>query len=312
VNRSAPLGDPTARRLAAEQFGLVTRTQLRAHGLSPHQLTNLIGPHGRWIELTDEVLKLHGSPDSAGQRTLAAVLDAGLGATLSYNSSGNWWGLHGCALEPVHVATTGSSRRRSTLATVHRVRFLPDRWTTVHLGVPTVRPELLALQLFAVSRFDRGERLVDRLWSLRLFSGASLARFLGDVPLRGVRGSAHLRRYFGRRGVDYRPPDSGLESRFDQITRAAGILFRRQVDIGDDAHWTGRVDFLHTVRPLVVEIQSEVHHSSLVDQAADRARLVALRAAGFTVVEITDTMVWTAPASVIAAVRAGLDAAGTH
>ena len=168
------------------------------------------------------------------------------------------------------------------------------------------RPEMLALQLFATNRFERGERLVERLWSMRLFSGASLHRFLGDVPLRGVRGSAHLRRYFEPRGVDYRPPDSGLESRFDQITRGAGLSFRRQVDSGDEEHWTGRVDFRHEHQPLVVEIQSEAYHSSLVDRRADERRVSALRAAGFTVLEITDTMVWTAPAQVVAELRRAL------
>ena len=96
--------------------------------------------------------------------------------------------------------------------------------------------------------------------------------------------------------MDYRPPDSGLESRFQQITSDAGIEFRRQVDTGDDEQWTGRADFLHVDRPFVVEIQSEAYHSSLIDStSADEASMAALRAAGFTVLEITDTMVWTRP-----------------
>ena len=107
--------------------------------------------------------------------------------------------------------------------------------------------------------------------------------------------------------MDYRPPDSGLESRFQQITSDAGIEFRRQVDTGGDEQWIGRVDFLHTGRPFVVEIQSEAYHSSLVDQRSDEARLVALRAAGFTVVEITDTLVWTQPRAVVEKVREGLE-----
>ena len=115
----------------------------------------------------------------------------------------------------------------------------------MHLGVPVVRPELLALQLFAVCRFERAESLVDRLWSKRLLSGWSLDRFVGGYCRRGRDGSAGLRSYLEPRGVHYVPPDSGLESRFDQIVRAEEMDFRRQVHTGDEEHWTGRVDFRH-------------------------------------------------------------------
>jgi very-short-patch-repair endonuclease len=298
---------PTAaRRLAARQHGVVAVRQLRALGLNRHQRRNLTGPHGRWEAMTDEVLRLHGTSPSPEQRTMAAVLDAGPGARLSFLPGGQWWGLHGSSQE-VLVARTGSSRRDSSLATVHRVRFLPDRWTTVHRGVPIARPELIALHLFATDHVERAERRVDRLWSMRLLSGGSLARFLADIPLRGSRGSAALRRYFDQRGPSYRPPDSGLESRFDQIARGAGLVFRRQVDTGDDQHWTGRVDFLHTTLPLVVELQSEAYHSSLVDRRADQRRIASLEAAGFVVVEITDTMVWTSPDEVLARLRHGVE-----
>ncbi len=299
--------DRIAREIATHQHGVVARRQLREHGATRGAIRNLTGPHGRWVPLGDEVLRLTGTADSPDQRTAAGVLDAGPGAVLSYSAAGNWWGLSGCALEPTLVARTSSSRRGSTLATIHRVRFLPGGWTTTHRGVAVVRPEMLALQLFSTSRFERAERLVERLWSLRTFSGASLARFLRAVPLRGVRGSAALRRYFDARGVDYRPPDSGLESRFQQITCDAGLEFRRQVDTGDDEHWTGRVDFLHIDRPFVVEIQSEAYHSSLIDQRADEARMAALRIAGFTVLEVTDTMVWTQPRAVVEKVCEGLE-----
>lgn len=298
---------PTAaRRLAAHQHGVVAVRQLRALGLNRHQRRNLTGPHGRWEWMSDEVLRLHGTPASPEQRTTAAVLDAGPGARLSYLPGAQWWGLHGSIREVV-VATTSSSRRETSLAIIRRVRFLPDRWTTVHRGVPVARPELVALHLFATDHVERAERRVDRLWSMRLLSGGSLARFLADVPLRGSRGSAALRRYVDERGACYRPPDSGLESRFDQIARRAGLVFRRQVDTGDYEHWTGRVDFRHATLPLVVELQSEAYHSSLVDRRADARRIASLRTAGFVVVEITDTMVWASPDEVVARLRDGIE-----
>jgi very-short-patch-repair endonuclease len=87
--------------------------------------------------------------------------------------------------------------------------------------------------------------------------------------------------------------------------RDAGLEFRRQVDLGGE-HWTGRVDFLHEVEPLVVEVQSERYHSALVDREADQRRLDALRANGFRVLEITDTLIWSDPAGVERCVRDAL------
>ena len=147
--------------------------------MTPGQVRNLTGPHGRWSLVTDEVLRLLGAPVSAEQRTMAAVLDAGPGARLASQSAASWWGL-------------------------------------------------------------------------------------------------------------------------------AGWGFRRQVDLGDDGTWAARVDFVHEVCPLVVEIQSEAYHSALSDRRHDRERLARLRAAGFTVVEVTDTMVWTAPDHALRLVQHGL------
>ena len=56
----------------------------------------------------------------------------------------------------------------------------------------------------------------------------------------------------------------------------------------------------------MIEIQSELYHSSLVDRRADDRRLAHLRASGFVVVEITDTLVWTRPDLVVAMVWEGI------
>ena len=106
---------------------------------------------------------------------------------------------------------------------------------------------------------------------------------------------------------DYVPPASGIESRFDWITRQAGLgRFRRQVDLGDEESWSGRVDFVAEHRPLVVEVQSEAHHSSLTDVDADARRHERLRAGGFVVVEVWDTEVWHRADVVIARIAAAL------
>ena len=82
--------------------------------------------------------------------------------------------------------------------------------------------------------------------------------------------------------------------------REAGIAMRRQIDSGGD-QWTGRVDFRHATLPLIVEIQSERHHTALSDRRADAARRDRLVADGFVVIEITDTLLFSDPREVVAA-----------
>ena len=289
--------------LAEQQHGLITRRQASELGSTRQAISQRLSTD-KWEVVTDAVVRRRGSPDTSAQRAMAAVLDGGPGAVLSHLSAASWWGLEGCSLTPHHVTRVSRSTRYSELAEVHVVRLLPAQWVTELDRVPIVRPELLALQLFAVCREERAERLVETLWSKRLLSGRSISDFLRQLGRRGRNGTAGLRRYLEIRGDDYVPPTTGLESRTMQLLGEVGIELRRQVDSGG-SEWTGRVDFRHPLVPLIVEVQSERHHSALVDRLADRRRLAALRSAGFVVVEVSDTQVWSRPWEVIEAVRRG-------
>ena len=153
--------------------------------------------------------------------------------------------------------------------------------------------------------------LVDRLWSLRLLSGPSIAAVLAQLGARGRNGIAGLRSYLDERGPDYIPPATNLENRVKRILGDAGVEMRRQVNSGDGA-WTGRVDFRSETLPVILEVQSETYHAALVDQIADDRRRAALEADGFVVVEAWDTDVWTRPRVVVDAVEAALLAARTR
>lgn len=229
--------------LAERQHSLATRRQYAELGAGPKATRHLFEGHPRWEPLTDEVIRLRGPRRTDAQAAMAAVLDAGPGAKLSHLSGGNQWGLSS-SLRPFHVVTTVYSRRRTTLSRVHQVRTLPDTWTTELDGIPIVRPELLALQIFAVCREARATDLVEHLWAMRLLSGGSLAAFLSQLGERGRNGTAGLRRYLEPRGVNYVPAATNLERRAISILEQAGYPMRRQVDSGSE-HWDGRVDLRH-------------------------------------------------------------------
>ena len=177
---------------------------------------------------------------------------------------------------------------------------------TVLDGVPIVRPERLALELFASTNVKRAARAMDTAWSKGLLSGASLRTTLEQVAQRGRPGVVALRAFLDERPPNWTPPASNLEARFAEIMAAAGLgVWNRQVDLGATT-WVGRVDFLHDRRPVVVEVQSERYHTALLDQAADAVRKAGLERAGFTVAEVWDTWIWHDKRRALDAVRAAL------
>jgi len=291
--------------LAEGQHGLVASYQAYDLGMTKQSLSRRRGAPD-WEAITANVLRRVGSPATPAQRAMAAVLDTGPDAWLSHLPAAAWWDLPGPRLEPLHVTRRkGVGRRRSELCVVHEMTDIERRHVTILNGVQVVRPELLAYQLFGSLHPLRAERLVESAWRHRLLSGRSIRRVLGDLAEQGRNGTTALRDYLDRRGDNYVPAASNLEARFEQILRDAGESpMRRQVDAGDETEWIGRVDFADEELPLLVEIQSEKYHAALCDKEHDRARLAALRAAGFKVLEFTDHDVWHRRSYVLAEVRA--------
>jgi very-short-patch-repair endonuclease len=178
---------------------------------------------------------------------------------------------------------------------------------TVLEGVPIVRPERLMLELCATAHPMRAERALDAAWSKGLCSGDSLRRVHAELAKSGRNGIVLMRALLDARPPGWIPPASGLEARFMAIVRDACLgQWRRQVDVGSEERWCGRVDFLACNLPLIVEVQSERYHSALTDQAHDAARRANLEDTGFTVVEVWDTQVWHAKHEVLAVVREGI------
>lgn len=281
-----------ARSLASAQHGAVSTAQLRQLGMTWNEIDRL--RHDGWRAITDRVLLIEGGPATRGRPLVSATLDAGPPAVISHVTAAAWWGLPGFALTPISVTTVRHGTLRTELAKTHVVRSLPDRWVTRLASVPIVRPELMVLQLCASIQPLRAERALDNAWKLRLLSGGSLAALLDELGSRGRNGTALLRQLVDARGPDYRPPDSNLEARMEAIATRVGLVLERQRDVGETS-WSGRCDFRVARTNIVIEVQSELHHSALCDQRADALRRARLERDGFLVIEVTDTEVWTAP-----------------
>lgn len=289
--------------VSERQLGLVRVDDLRAAGLSRAARRHSVAS-GRLEHVGDRVFRIRGTPWSERHAVLAAVLDASPGAWAGGPTAAALWGVTGYRLSPIHVARReGLSRRTTRLATIREVAGLRDAHVTVLDDVPVLRPEVVVLQLCGREHPARAERALDDLWRRRLLSGRSLRRTLDELAASGRNGVSVMRELLDARGDDYVPPASNLERRFEIVLARAGEPpMRRQIDSGGD-RWVGRVDFRDEQLPLLAEVQSERYHRALVDKEHDEARLAALRAAGFTVVEVTDEQVWHRPHEVVAAVR---------
>ena len=291
-------------RIASRQHGLALAYDAHALGVTREELRHLVRT-GRIDRVTRRVLRVPGAPRTDLQAVLTAVLDAAPGAFACGHTAAAIWEVAGYRLAPVHVVRPrGLSGRRSSLAVLHEVKRLLPRHVTVLKDVPVVRPERMVLDLCASEHPRRAARALDDAWRRRLLSRRSARALVSETSVQGRPGLSLLRALLDERGDDYVPPASNLEARFASIITQSGLPeMRRQVDSGDDERWVGRVDFRDVDRPLIVEIQSETFHSALIDRVEDEARLAALRAAGFEVVEITEEQVWHRPREVVRTMR---------
>jgi very-short-patch-repair endonuclease len=292
------------RILTAGQHGLVGRRQLADLGFTKHNVASLVAG-GRFQRLSDRVLVASGSPDTLQRRMMAASLDVP-GSGVALWSAAARWQVPGFAVRPVHVLSDRRPHRGgSHLGIPHStVHWAEDDLVRVD-GIPVTTPARTIRDLASRIPPDRLSFTCDRMLANRALRLEHLHALGEDLPARGgAPGVAELRRLIERRPPGYRPAESNLERRFEAMVAEAGDPpFERQVDLGDDDGWIGRVDFVDRRHRIVVEVQSDLYHSGLVDRTRDRERIDRLRRAGWTVLEIGEFDIWHRRARVLARIR---------
>ncbi|MEY2423128.1 MAG: hypothetical protein QOI95_3195 [Acidimicrobiaceae bacterium] len=237
----------------------------------------------------------------------AAVLSAGPGAVLSHESATAHWGVPGFRLLPARVShVNGHAMRRGQLGHVHPLVVVPERWVTTFKGIRVVLPELAAYQMCGELSPQRAGRTFDQFLSRRLLSVGSSTACLNDLARRGRDGTVLYRDVLKARGDYYIAPATGLESRVKELGEEVGLNLRRQVNLGNDDRFDGRVDFYEDNVKAVFEVQSELYHWALSNREADAIRRQQLEDDGFTVHEIWEEDVWTRPGKVTRMMKAAV------
>jgi very-short-patch-repair endonuclease len=288
--------------LAASQFGVVQRGQLRALGVTDAAIARRVRV-GRLHRVRRGVYAVGHPVLGAHGRWLAAVLACGPDAVLSHASAAALWDLRASDAVSIDVTVRGPSRRRGLHLRVHRARSLGENETATESGIRVTSPARTILDLAAMLRNDRAlERVLDRAEVLRVTDVKTLVA-IADAHT-GHRGASRLRRILADHTPGSTLTRSELEERMLALCRERGLP---QPRVNDSVAGL-EVDFLFAERRVVVEADSWQHHHSRAAFERDRERDATLALAGHRVLRFTDRQMARDATTVAAAIRAALAA----
>jgi very-short-patch-repair endonuclease len=261
-----------AARLAARQFGVLTREQARALGMSDSSIRHAVRC-GTWISEEVNVFRIAAAPPSWEQRLMAACLRRPGRLWVSHRAAAAFWGLDGFGPGIVEVTTDVDVRRFRSNVVLHKVGVMPTHDVTMVRRIPVTTIHRTLMDLGAVASADDVEAAMECALRRRVTSVERLARRLEAEGGKGKRGTGALRTVLARRSDNSRPTESDLETRFLQLLRRHRLpLPARQQTIYDHSGIVARVDFIYPDHRLIVEVDSRRHHSSPADWERDLRR----------------------------------------
>jgi len=283
-------------RLGSGQHGVIGHDQAIASGVDDGLLHRRVRA-GRLERIEPRVFRLPGQPKSFEQRVMTAVLGAGPAAVASHRTAAALLALDGIPPDVVELSL-GPNQRYPRCPT-HRISDLARFDVTRVDGIPCTTATRTCVDLGGVVDDDVVERAFECAVRRRITTAEYADRRARALAQRGRAGPAALLRVLARR--QELANDSDLETRFEQLCRAAGISgFRRQVPIGLYV-----VDFADPGRRLVIELDGLETHATSGALQADLTRQNLLVLQGWRVLRFTWDDVVRRGAAVAAALRSG-------
>lgn len=266
--------------MAARQFGHVTYAQLRALGLTRHQIDRRFRS-GQLIRVHAGVYAVGHPRPEAIARSAAAVLACGDAAVLGYLSAATVWGMRPTWPRIPEVIVPAKRRPRGIRIHVHPT--LESRDIRRHRGIRVtspartlydIAPRLTAAQAARAAneaRLNRHLRPRDLEDILSRYPGAAILRALVEQPTG--------------------PTRSEFEDRFRAFALAYGLPTPTL-----NARVAGyEVDALFPAHKVIVELDGYEYHQGRRSFERDRERDAALLAAGYVTIRITWQRLTTQP-----------------
>jgi hypothetical protein len=275
-------GDRGIARLASQQYGVVSLSQLRSFGLSPTAVRSRVAA-GRLHPLHAGVYLVGHTHIVIEARWMAAVLACGAGALLSHRSAAAHLGLIQGDAQRTDVISPERRGRRPGIA-VHRDDSLSETDRTTSRGIPCTSVARTLLDIAAIVGVETLGAACREAEVLRLFDLNAVEDVLRRNP--GRRGIRRLRAVLG----DLQEPGltrSELEMLFLDLCREAGIptpSVNRLIVVDGGML---EVDFCWERERLIVEADGRRFHATGSAFERDRRRDQLLALAGWRVIRVT-------------------------
>jgi very-short-patch-repair endonuclease len=288
--------------LAARQYGVVSRAQLRECGLADSAITARVAG-GRLHRVHHGVYAVGHAVLGVRGRWMAAVLAAGPNAVLSHAAAGALWELRASAAVIIDVTVPGLGSRKRPGLRIHRARDLTGQ-TTTYEGIRVTTPERTILDLAATLQRRPIERLLDQAENARMTDGPSLEAVARAHT--GHRGASRLLNALDAHTPGTTLRKSDLEELFLTLCRAHGL---------PKPHVNARVvgpevDFVFAEQRLLVETDSWSWHRSREAFERDRERDALHARAGYRTLRFTHHQLTTEPQAVADTLVVALAARG--
>jgi very-short-patch-repair endonuclease len=288
--------DAAVARVAAGQYGVVTRAQLAAAGLRRGAIEHRIAA-GRLHRVHRRVYLVGHPVPPRFALEMAAVLACGDGAVLSHQAAASMWSLPSLNADRVDVTVAGRDPGEHRGIRLHRVRRLHPLDVRRRGRIPLTAPARTLLDLADVIASRDLERAVNEAQVRRLVRPRQLLDAVERSP--GRRSAGALRELLER--------DPAL-TRSEAEDRLLGLLRAAELAPAAVNARVGRyeVDFLWRRERLVVEVDGYAYHATRAAFERDHLRDAELQAAGYRVVRVTWRQLVDGPEALIARIAQAL------
>jgi Transcriptional regulator, AbiEi antitoxin len=266
---------PEIAHLLASQFGVVSRAQLVALGVSTRTIDRWRSM-GALVELLPGIYRSVATPGSFEARAMAVQLYAAPDGALSGPTAAHLFGIRGMP-------------RSSTWATVwRRIQADLPRWAAltrsswldpftdvvcVNGCFRVLRAPVMLLTLAELFNDHRFERAAEDAWHLRLVDPHEAAAFLDKIRGQGRAGVARFARWLDKTGARERPSQSGFElDVLDAVLRAGLPQPQRQHPVTLRSGEVVHLDLAWPNVQLAVEPGHSWWHGGDLRSRADQAR----------------------------------------